>query len=308
MVTGRVIQRSLLSNGFELSQAPDRLGWLVPTDAGRPLGEIWEQFNAQGYVWLKGILDRKMVLDFRAKFFTAYLESGLLLPGVDPREGVYSGKREESGFARQKLTEITRWADYEAFCLAEPIRAFYQAVLGGPSYLHKRKLIRYTLPDDPSCTGAHYDLVYLRAGTERVYTSWIPIGDIPVEMGGLVYLEGSHTWGRQKEAEFSALNAELPPAERSTHTGPGLDRVAVLRDQAHERRTRRARTRAGRPARHLQPSLDPILSGLQSAHAGRRCRSSGLVQAQQIVESSRARITGVLARRTKTTAGRGTLL
>jgi ectoine hydroxylase-related dioxygenase (phytanoyl-CoA dioxygenase family) len=33
-------------------------------------------------------------------------------------------------------------------------------------------------------------------------------------MGGLVYLEGSHAWGRKMEAEFSAQNAHLPPEER----------------------------------------------------------------------------------------------
>jgi ectoine hydroxylase-related dioxygenase (phytanoyl-CoA dioxygenase family) len=214
MLTTRTIAEPLVSNGFTLSATPERLGWLQPTDSNRPVAEIWDQFGEQGYLYLKGILDRRMVLDFRAKFFAAYQESGLLAPGAGLEEGVYSGKREESGFARHKLLEVTRWADYEAFCLMAPIREFYQKALHGPVYLHKRKLIRYTIPGDPSCTGAHYDLVYLRAGTERVYTSWIPIGDIPAEMGGLVYLEGSHTWGRVKEAEFSAANADLPPEQR----------------------------------------------------------------------------------------------
>lgn len=210
----RVIAQELVSNGYTLSKSQDRLGWLRPTDANRPVGEIWEQFKAQGYVWLKQMLDRKAVLDFRRQFFQAYAEAGLLIPGSDPQDGLYSGVREESGFARRKLTEITRWADYEAFCLSAPIREFYRAVLGGPVYLHKRKLIRYTLPKDPHCTGAHYDLVYLRAGTERVYTSWIPIGDTPAEMGGLIYLEGSDSWGRRQEAEFSRLNADLPEEQR----------------------------------------------------------------------------------------------
>lgn len=33
-------------------------------------------------------------------------------------------------------------------------------------------------------------------------------------MGGLVYLEGSHAWGRQVEAEFTVLNQDLPVEER----------------------------------------------------------------------------------------------
>ncbi len=60
----------------------------------------------------------------------------------------------------------------------------------------------------------HYDLIYLRGGADRICTSWIPIGDVPVERGGLVYLEGSDEWGRTKEAEFAARNRDLHPEER----------------------------------------------------------------------------------------------
>ena len=140
--------------------------------------------------------------------------TGLLAPGSDPVDGIYAGDGEDKAAVRRIMGEAVMWAAYEAFCLARPIVDFYEAFMGGPPYLHKRKLIRYTKPGDATCTGAHYDLTYLRAGTDRLCTSWIPIGDIPVEMGGLIYLEGSDGWGRQLEAEFSIKNADLPPEER----------------------------------------------------------------------------------------------
>jgi ectoine hydroxylase-related dioxygenase (phytanoyl-CoA dioxygenase family) len=87
-------------------------------------------------------------------------------------------------------------------------------IVGGLSYLHKRKLLRHTLPNVPGSTPAHYDLIYLRGGTDRLVTSWIPVGDCPLEMGGLVYLEHSHALGVKLEAEFSAKNAALTPEER----------------------------------------------------------------------------------------------
>ena len=34
-------------------------------------------------------------------------------------------------------------------------------------------------------TGAHYDVVYMGRGTPRLYTSWTPIGDAPLEDGPL---------------------------------------------------------------------------------------------------------------------------
>src|SRR5207302_9804942 len=64
------------------------------------------------------------------------------------------------------------------------------------------------------CTGGHYDLIYLRAGTDKLCTSWIPLGDTPVEMGGLIYLEHSDAVGRQMEAAFRVQNADLPAEER----------------------------------------------------------------------------------------------
>lgn len=206
--------RPLFSNGYTLSSQPDRLGWLVPTDPNQPMHVLREQYEAQGYVWLKHLIDPAAVWAFRQRYFDALRHTGILAPGSDARDGIYAGGGEDKRLVTEKAVEIARWAAFEAFCLSRPILEFYEALFEEPAYLHKRMLIRYTRPGDPNCTGAHYDLVYLRAGTDRICTSWIPIGDIPVEMGGLVYLEGSDGWGRKMEAEFSIKNAELSPEER----------------------------------------------------------------------------------------------
>jgi ectoine hydroxylase-related dioxygenase (phytanoyl-CoA dioxygenase family) len=212
-MAARSVDIDLVSNRFVLAKEPERLGWLTPSDPSRPKKMLWDQFHDQGYLWLKGILDRQSVLEFRRRFFQAFGAVNLIAPGSNPLEGIYSGN-EDKGAAHRMLYEAVRWASYEAFCLSAPIWQFYEEVLNGPVILHKRKIIRYTKSGEPNCTGAHYDLTYLRAGTDRVFTSWIPIGDIPVEMGGLVYLEGSDAWGRKMEAEFSSLNSSLPPEER----------------------------------------------------------------------------------------------
>ncbi len=46
----------------------------------------------------------------------------------------------------------------------------------------------------------HCDLVYMGRGTHRLYTAWVPLDDIPLDMGGLLLLEGSH----RKSAELHA--------------------------------------------------------------------------------------------------------
>lgn len=235
----------LVSNGFALASGPHRVGRLVPTDPHRSRGELWEQYQAQGYLWLKGILDRQEVLEFRGRFFAAYVEAGLplIVPGSDPTAAIFDDSADpaDPGLYKKTLMEVVRWADYEAFCLMAPMRRFYETFLQGPTYLHKRKIIRYGKPNDRQCTGAHYDLIYLRGGTDRICTSWIPIGDIPVECGGLVYLEGADAWGRRKEAEFSALNRDLPPEQRvsaynrNMTTGWLSNNLAVMADDLNTR-------------------------------------------------------------------------
>jgi len=41
-------------------------------------------------------------------------------------------------------------------------------------------------------TPPHCDLVYMGRGTHQLLTCWVPYGDIPLEMGGVMLLEQSH--------------------------------------------------------------------------------------------------------------------
>jgi ectoine hydroxylase-related dioxygenase (phytanoyl-CoA dioxygenase family) len=210
----RTLDFQLSSNGFDLDMTPGRLGWLLPSDPGEPLETLRERYREQGYIWLKGILPRQKVLEFRRRYFESFYHTGLVKPDTHLEDGIYAGSGEERAAINRALMTFVRSAAYEAFCLMDEIWRFYDKFLEGASYLHKRKLIRHTRPFDKTTTGAHYDLIYLRGGTDRLCTSWIPIGDIPVEMGGLVYLEDSDAWGRRMEADYQNKAAYLPPEER----------------------------------------------------------------------------------------------
>jgi ectoine hydroxylase-related dioxygenase (phytanoyl-CoA dioxygenase family) len=185
-----IVEKPLVSNGYTLESTPERLGWLDPTDADLPLDRLRKKYRQSGYLWLKSFFDPDVILNFQRYFF----------------ETIFSGAK--------AFFEIVSSQEYENFCSMPRLWAFYQEFMEGQPYLHKRKLIRFNLPGESHCTGGHYDLIYLRAGTEKLYTSWIPLGDIPVEMGGVIYLEHSDALGRQMEAEFSMKNADLPPEER----------------------------------------------------------------------------------------------
>jgi ectoine hydroxylase-related dioxygenase (phytanoyl-CoA dioxygenase family) len=203
-----------MSNGYPLENKPEIIGWLSPTDPATSTNKLRERYDQDGYLWLKGILHREEVLDFRRRYFQAFADTGLLAANSDPVAGIYSGNSYNKEAVHKLMLEVVRWAEYEAFCLAKPILKFYEAFFDSPVYLHKRKLIRFNRPGEQAATGAHYDQIYLRDGTDRFCSSWIPIGDTDVEMGGLIYLEESPELGRKIEAEYLKKTTNLPHSQR----------------------------------------------------------------------------------------------
>ncbi|MQB42774.1 phytanoyl-CoA dioxygenase family protein [Rhizobium sp. ICMP 5592] len=204
----------LEANGKILSMAPHRFGYLEPTDAATDVATLRAQFQEHGYLWLRGFLKRDDVLDFRAWVFGHLMDTGLLLPGSNPTIGLAANGEADKSLADRRLMSLVRAVAYEGFCTQPRIASFMDEFVQGISYLHKRKIMRFTRPNTGVVTPAHYDLVYLRGGTSRIVTAWIPIGDIPVDMGGLVYLEGSHRIGAEMEKEFTVRGAALTPEER----------------------------------------------------------------------------------------------
>jgi ectoine hydroxylase-related dioxygenase (phytanoyl-CoA dioxygenase family) len=205
---------ALISNGQPLSAQPNRLGWLTPHRLDEGIEALRARYHRDGHLWVKGLLPREDVLAFRGRVFAHFADAGLLKPGTLPRDGIAADSGVNAELCKQRLMEFVRSTLYERFCMHPALADFVDQFLDGLTYLHKRKIMRYTRPSDRSATGAHYDLIYLRGGTERLLTAWIPIGDVPVEMGGLVYLEGSHSIGRRMEAEFREKNADLSPEEQ----------------------------------------------------------------------------------------------
>ncbi|TPM28830.1 phytanoyl-CoA dioxygenase family protein [Mesorhizobium sp. B2-3-4] len=205
---------ALTADGRLLSTMPNRLGYLSPTDASVGVEAIRRLFATQGYVWLKGLLPRGEVIDFRGWVLSHLAESGLLKPGTDPSLGIASEGVIDRRLAERRLMSVVRSTGYEGFCAQPRLSRLMDAFVGGLSYLHKRKIMRFTLPGTATVTPAHYDLVYLRGGTSRVVTAWIPIGDASIDMGGLLYLEGSHAIGTAMEAQFAKENSALDPQER----------------------------------------------------------------------------------------------
>ena len=204
----------LFASGHRLDTRTERLGQLQPSDPQEPLAQLRARFTANGYLYVKGLLDPQFVNAFRGWVFENLSVSGLLQPGTDPVLGLANKGGFDKSDADRRLMTIVRSAKYENFCSQPDLANFIDRFIGGMSYLHKRKLIRFTSPNTNVSTPAHYDLIYLRGGTSNIVTAWIPIGDISVAEGGLVYLKNSHAVGVAMEKEFRLKSADLSPEEQ----------------------------------------------------------------------------------------------
>ena len=63
-------------------------------------------------------------------------------------------------------------------------------------------LLRNNTPGNKAI-GVHYDQIFLRHGEDTSITAWVPMGDISLQGGGLMYLEKGHTLGSEIEHDFT---------------------------------------------------------------------------------------------------------
>jgi phytanoyl-CoA dioxygenase PhyH len=192
------------SNGYQLDESAERFGRLavVPEEELGDRDALRARLTRDGYLFLRGLLPAADVEAFREYYFSR-------IPAVDDR----------AGFRKVLFGEIVPGAEYAAFCSQPALRGWFEWFLGGETFLHQRKIIRQTRPGENgigTATQAHYDLLYLRGGTDQVLSAWIPLGDCPVSLGGLTYLEGSHHRVLRDEADgllkrpAASITADLP--------------------------------------------------------------------------------------------------
>lgn len=212
----------LTSNGYVLDATERRLGHLEPVPVEQRFDKeaLWDRLRRDGYLYLKGQLDPALVNEFRKYYFESLQNANVTKPGTDPALGIAAEGPIDRAEMRTALFEsVVPGTEYTSLCATPAIAEWFSWFLEDDVHLHKRKIIRHTKPGESgvgTSTQAHYDLVYLRGGSDRVLSMWIPLGDCPVERGGLAYLEGSHHWVLAEEREgrlekpAASITADLP--------------------------------------------------------------------------------------------------
>lgn len=183
----------LTASQQELDTSPECFGTLRDsTDVVEDAPALRERMQEDGYLYLPNYLDRAEVLAARAVMLERLAAEGFL----DPTYPVYEAVAHAEARTSFKPDLAQDNAPLMQLLYAGRMMRFYERLLGGAVRHFDFTWIRAVGPG--ASTAPHCDIVYMGRGTSNLYTSWTPLGDVDLEMGGLMVLEKSHRIERLK--------------------------------------------------------------------------------------------------------------
>lgn len=184
---------TLTSNGVALDLSPAKFGELRESnDILTSAGALRERMAEEGYLFFRGLMPRETVLEARREILLKYATIGEI-DGINHpvMEAIQSSRTFVDQVNLRAFTESVRSGlAYQNVVLNERVIDFYERFFDDKVHPYDFRWPRFVRPGE-GC-GFHYDGPYMNRGTDRVYTSWIPLGDVAKEEGALIVLENSH--------------------------------------------------------------------------------------------------------------------
>jgi ectoine hydroxylase-related dioxygenase (phytanoyl-CoA dioxygenase family) len=178
----------LTSLGRQLETSEDTFGELRESSYLLGDGEALRgRMEEDGYLFLRGFLHRPDVMAARRSIVDRMAEKkGFLKPGSGPMDALPGDSF--SCF----IPEMARKNPaLDHLLYSGPIMEFYREFFGEAVRHFDFTWLR-AMPKGNG-TSPHCDMVYMGRGTrQKLLTAWVPLGDAPLHVGGLMILEGSH--------------------------------------------------------------------------------------------------------------------
>ena len=184
----------LSAGGHRLDPVDHRLSWM--RDSSGLLGDVAalrQRMRDEGYLLLRGYLDRDDVLSARREVTRRLAQLGQLAPGTDPALALPA-----PDYVRRFAPDVAKNNPalhkvlYEGRMI-EFFRRFFDKEVLHFDFTWFRAI------GPGKGTPSHCDSVYMNRGTQKLYTAWTPIGDIDLITGGLMVLEGSNNNRRLRD-------------------------------------------------------------------------------------------------------------
>ncbi|MCX5663004.1 MAG: phytanoyl-CoA dioxygenase family protein [Planctomycetota bacterium] len=178
------------------------------------------RLSRDGYLFFRGLAPRARVLDLRRQILEFCKEAGWLDAKADLMDARWSGVgpyAENEAPYMQVYRRIVHLPLFNDLPRDPAYMGLMERILGGTVLNHRMHIGRVSFPNNPlQTTPPHQDFHYI-AGTPETYTIWTPLGETPLDLGGLAVLRGSHRGGYLEHVEF--------PGQKYAAFGLGDDRL-----------------------------------------------------------------------------------
>jgi len=189
----------------------------IESDARADAEELRAQMRETGYLFFRALVPAETVLQVRRAALELCRDAGWLDSSRDLMDGIaapdYPPTMEGRPDYMQVYRKLLRMPVFHDFPAHESLIAAGQKILDVPQddvFVHPRRIGRITFPHLTSATTpAHQDHFYIRGAVET-YSCWTPLGECPMELGGLAVAPTSQQNG------FLEHNVETPGAVGGT--------------------------------------------------------------------------------------------
>ncbi|MDE0180490.1 MAG: phytanoyl-CoA dioxygenase family protein [Caldilineaceae bacterium] len=178
----------------------------ISNDAIDEPAELQRRIADEGYLFFRRMQDPDKMWELRRLMMTRIQEAGWLLPDTDPVDGIADVSKQCTEGHQAYTAGYGHVYKLEAFHRAAhwpEVTTMIDKIMGRPSMPHPQQIARIWFPQyTEHTTPIHQDFVHFQGNFETL-TSWAPIGDCPIELGGLAVIPGSQKVGRVLDHHFS---------------------------------------------------------------------------------------------------------
>ncbi len=178
----------------------------VSNDAMNDPVELQRRIADEGYLFFKRLQNPGKMRELRSVMMAKIQEVGWLLPDTDPVDGIADISQQCTEGDLEYTAGYSHVYKLEAFHRAAhwpEVTEMIMRIMGRPIMPHPHQIARIWFPKyTEHTTPTHQDFVHFQGNFETL-TSWAPIGDCPIELGGLAVIPGSHKVERVLDHHFS---------------------------------------------------------------------------------------------------------
>lgn len=178
----------------------------ISNDAMNNPEELRLRIAEEGYLFFKKLQDPGKLWALREEMLTTIQAGGWLVAGTEPMDGIADISTQctegDSAYA-EVYHEVYKLEAFHRSGHWPEVIGMVEKIIGKPVLPHPQKIARLWFPKYTAhTTPIHQDFVHFQ-GNFETYTCWAPVGDCPIELGGLAVLPGSHKSNKVLEHHFS---------------------------------------------------------------------------------------------------------